>query len=123
MAQIKQYGRVNLSSTDSKKHIAGIASAEPLSLLELTEILVKHYDFHEGIFNLLVEFQVGVGSVGPDPLKPAPGAAIGVTRIGLAPAPVPPNSTSVDASILNPGASSVKKRTGIKKTIKKTAKK
>lgn len=120
---MKQNGRADLSSTDSEKHITGIAPVESLSLLELTEVLVKHYDLHEGVFNLLVEFQIGLGNVGPDPLSPAPGAAIGVTRFGLAPAPVPPNATSVDASIFNPSASSDKKRTGIKKTIRKTVKK
>lgn len=109
---------MNLSGTDSEKHITATPSVEPLSLLDLTEVLVKHYDFHEGVFNLLVEFQVGVGHIGPDPSKPAPGAAIGVTRIGLTPAPIPPNNSSVDASIVNP-----KNRTNIKKTIKKTSKK
>lgn len=53
------------------------------SLTELTEILVKNHGLHEGLFNLAVEFQIGVGAVGPSPESICPGAMVGISRIGL----------------------------------------
>jgi len=53
------------------------------SLVELTEILVKHQELHEGLYNLSLEFQLAVGAVGPTPESICPGAMIGVSRIGL----------------------------------------
>ena len=53
------------------------------SLIELTEILIKHKDLHEGLYNLSLEFQIAVGAVGPSPELISPGAMIGVSRIGL----------------------------------------
>lgn len=107
-----------MSSTDLKKHV-DTEITESLSLIEITEVLIKHHGYHEGVFNLAVEFQIGVGNFGPDPSMPAPGAVLGVTRIGLGPAPTPPNNASVDASIVNPSPSSVKKRVTKKKSAKK----
>ena len=95
-----------MSPTDSNNETV----SEPLSLIEMTEVLIKHYGFHEGMYNLSVEFQIGVGNVGPDPLMAGPGAAISIHRIGLTGAPVPPNNSSVDASIVNP-KSGCKRRT------------
>ena len=110
-----------MSTTEPKKYIKNTEVTEvteSLSLNEMTEVLIKHYGYHKGVFNLVVEFQIGVGNFGPDPLMPAPGAALGVTRIGLGPAPVPPNNASVDASVVNPKASSVKKHVAKKKAAK-----
>jgi len=53
------------------------------SLIELTEILVKNQDLHEGLYNLTVQFQIAVGAVGPSPELIGPGAVVGISRIGL----------------------------------------
>lgn len=72
----------------------------PLSIRELASVLVKHYGLHEGCFDLLVEFQIGTGAVGPDPAAPIPGAMIGVSRIGLMPSRTD-GFTTVDAALVN----------------------
>lgn len=53
------------------------------SLIELTKILVKDQDLHEGLYNLSVQFQIAVGAVGPSPELIGPGAMVGISRIGL----------------------------------------
>lgn len=53
------------------------------SLSELTEILIKDQGLHEGLYNLSVQLQIGVGTVGPSPELICPGAMLGVSRIGL----------------------------------------
>jgi hypothetical protein len=80
----------------------------PLSMRDLAGVLVKHYGIHEGHFDLLVEFQIGMGAVGPDPTALTPGAMIGVSRIGLMPAKTD-GPTTVDAAIVNPVKKSRKK--------------
>lgn len=54
-----------------------------MSLQELTEVLIRHYEIKEGIYEALLEFRVGFGAFGPDDDK-VPGVAAGVTKIGLA---------------------------------------
>jgi len=71
------------------------------SLLELTEILVKHQNLHEGLYNLSFAFQIAVGAVGPSPELICPGAMIGVSRIGLAKTETA-NIHTVDAAEFNP---------------------
>ncbi|MDZ4251930.1 MAG: hypothetical protein U1A72_05080 [Sulfuritalea sp.] len=80
----------------------------PLSMRDLAGVLVKHYDLHEGHFDLLVEFQIGMGAVGPDPSALTPGAMIGVSRIGLMPSRAD-GPTTVDAAIVNPAKKSRRK--------------
>jgi len=75
---------------------------------DLAGVLVKHYDLHEGHFDLLVEFQIGMGAVGPDPNALTPGAMIGVSRIGLMPSKTD-GPTTVDAATINPAKKSRKK--------------
>jgi hypothetical protein len=74
---------------------------EPLALRELAELLVKHYDVHEGLFDTLVEFQIGVGPVGPTPDSQCPGAMVGVSKVGLVRS-TKAGPATVDASIVNP---------------------
>jgi hypothetical protein len=61
----------------------GESPAEPLSLRELGELLVQHYRINEGMFELTVEFQLGVGALGPSPTELLPSAIASVSRIGL----------------------------------------
>jgi hypothetical protein len=85
------------------------AAFEPLSILELTTLLIKHYDVHEGIYTPLIEFQIGVGAVGPRPESQYPGAMIGVAKVGLAKAKTLGPST-VDAAEANPRKKKPKKQ-------------
>lgn len=70
-------------------------------LREIAELLVKHQGMHEGLYDLAIEFQIGVGGVGPSPELVLPGAMVGVKRIGLKQAVVLGPAT-VDASVINP---------------------
>lgn len=81
---------------------------EPLTLKNLSVLLVKHYGISEGTFDLMLEYQIGTGAIGPDKENLIPGAMIGVSRIGLVPtSKVGP--TTVDASLVNPAKKTRKK--------------
>ena len=82
----------------------------PLSAKTLTEILIKHYDLHEGFFSLAVEFQIGTGTVGSSPEKRSPGVMIGISKIGLVKTDEE-TPFSVNASISNPAKKTRKKVT------------
>lgn len=73
----------------------------PLSLREMTEVLIKHYGLREGLYELLVEFQVGMGVVGPTPQTALPGATVGLSKLGLIQVLVAGDNT-LDAAIVNP---------------------
>lgn len=83
----------------------------PVSARDLTAILIKHYGLHEGRFDLLVEYQIGVGPVGPDPASFVPGIMFGVARVGLM-AAAGEGPTSVDAAVANPAPRPQKKAAG-----------
>ncbi len=68
----------------------------PLSLHELTEVLVRHYGLTEGKFDLLINYQVGAGMFGPTANEAGPGLAVSLQQIGLALSPSP-NHLTVDA--------------------------
>ena len=85
-----------------------------LELKEITTLIVKHHDLHEGLYDLALEFQIAVGAVGPDPSSVVPGAAVGVRRIGIIRSEKPGLST-VDAAEINP-------QKAAKSTIKKASK-
>ena len=73
----------------------------PLSLRELAVLLVKHYGLNEGAFDLLLEYQIGTGAVGPDKDHLVPGVMMGVSQVGLVPSKKVGPST-IDASLVNP---------------------
>lgn len=72
-----------------------------LSIRDITTVLIKHYDLHEGYFDLAIEFNIGVGAVGPDPESLTPGAMVGVSKIGLIQSQNA-GPKSIDASVVNP---------------------
>ncbi len=73
------------------------------SLVQLAEILVKNQGLHEGLYNLSIEFQIGVGAIGPSPESICPGAMIGISRIGLLKTEESKkNIHTVDAAKVNP---------------------
>jgi hypothetical protein len=71
------------------------------SLREVTEILVRHYGAHEGIYGLSIDFRIGIGQFGPSAEETSPGASVSIERLGLVKATVPGVHT-VDASVCNP---------------------
>jgi hypothetical protein len=86
---------------------SGIESAplpEPPELFPIKEVvadLIRARGYHEGLFDLGIEFSIGVGSFGPTPEQVAPGVVLGVGRIGLQRVMVVGPHT-VDAKQVNP---------------------
>lgn len=77
--------------------------APPLELWELGALLVKHYGLHEGLFDVSVEFQIAIGSMGPTPTKVYPSAMIGVSKLGLSRTSADKaGPKTIDASAVNP---------------------
>ncbi|MFZ4539484.1 hypothetical protein [Propionivibrio sp.] len=85
-------------------------SNHTFSLQETTALIIKHLGIHEGKFDLMLEFQIGVGQFGPSSEHLLPGAAVGVSKIGIVESPAPGAST-VDASIVNPKPKTTKPKT------------
>lgn len=78
-----------------------MSQQQMLSIKDLTEILVKHQNLHEGLYDLNVEFMMGFGQIGPTPEQVLPGAMLGLSRFGLNKVEhVGPNT--VDAAVANP---------------------
>jgi len=73
----------------------------PLTIKELASLLVRHYGIRAGTFDLMVEYQLGTGAVGPDREHLLPGLMIGIAKVGLVPSPEP-GPTTVDAAEENP---------------------
>ena len=73
----------------------------PLTLKELTKLLIKHYEIHEGLYNLVVEFKMGVGDFS-DEQGTFPSALVNVSRVVIKRNESNPNSMTVDASKVNP---------------------
>lgn len=88
--------------------VAPIPVKSPVSMNELTTILIKHYGLHKGRYDLLVEYQIGVGPVGPNPASLVPGVMFGFGRVGLLEAKGD-GPTSVDAAVVNPAPVKPKK--------------
>lgn len=88
----------------TKQRSKDLAETQPensLSLDELTAVLVRHFDIHEGFYDLAVQFRVGTGAFGPDQDQLLPGAAITVARVGLNEVPKL-GPKSIDAAKINP---------------------
>lgn len=99
---------------NNKITLPPMAVDQPLSLREVTELLIKHYDLHEGNYDLLMEFQLGVGLVAQNPEQiPAPTAMVGISRLGLTRAEIASPNT-VDAAIANPAKKAKKSPTKTK---------
>lgn len=81
----------------------------PIPLRDLTTILIKHYGYHEGFYEVGVQFNIAIGVVGPDPANVAPGAVLTVGGIGLSRCPET-SLLGVDASVVNSAAIKSAKR-------------
>jgi hypothetical protein len=82
---------------------------QPLPLKEVAELLVKHYGLREGLWELALEMQVGIGQFGATPDAALPGAAFGVSRVGLARVAVAGPRTVNAAEISSEGAAAFRK--------------
>jgi len=72
---------------------------------EVLEALIKKADLHEGKWQLVMTFGLAGINVGPNPSEVVPGAAVGVSNIGLQRAKEDsPESLVADASIVNPAS-------------------
>jgi hypothetical protein len=82
--------------------------AEPtqfsFDLKELTELLIKKQDLHQGVWSVGFEFMVGMGAFGQTQDDVRPGAMIQIAKLQLARQPdgTPAPPYSVDASVVNP---------------------
>jgi hypothetical protein len=85
------------------------STLSPLSLRELTELLIKHHQLQDGLYELLVEFQIGMGTFGPTQADAMPGATVGLSKIGLIQVSAMGNTT-VDAAKINPPKKPAKKK-------------
>lgn len=89
------------SNTEKSQEISPLP-VKSIDVREMTKLLVKHYGLHEGRYNLALEFQIGVGSFGPTTETKLPGAAVCISKIGIAPANEQDGPSTVDAAIVNP---------------------
>jgi hypothetical protein len=80
-----------------------IIAPDPIQLREVTTLLLKHYGLHEGLWDLNLELQMGIGQFGQTREKALPGAMVTVSRIGVSRTPAEnagPNT--VNAAEANP---------------------
>jgi len=78
------------------------STKDTFSLIEMTEILIKHKKIHEGLYNISIEYKIAVGTVGPAEEK-LPGTMIGVSGVGITKTEEENTNThTVDAAKVNP---------------------
>lgn len=96
------------------EEVQGTIPDQSMELKELATLLIRHYGHSEGFFDLVVQFQIGTGSVSSSKEKAIPGAIIGLAGVGLKRVEhLGPNS--VDAAVANPPARPRKRRKGARK--------
>lgn len=102
-----------MSNTDTPTEDPSQTEAYTLSIKELGTVLLKHYDLHEGKYQISIGFQIGVGSVpsGQKDVEHIPGAVIGVDGVRLSREPDDTQSPNVlDAAVVNPKKKSRRKQ-------------
>ncbi|MBK5912802.1 hypothetical protein [Rhodocyclus purpureus] len=57
--------------------------AEPLSIRQIAELLVKQYGLTDGLYDPMIEFSIGTAYAGANEDDTLPSAIVGVSRIGL----------------------------------------
>lgn len=85
-----------------------IEQTHTLNLKSLTEVVIRHFNLHEGVYQLNIGFKIGVGGFamegGPDAV-PLPGAIVGIEGVNLARIPPGVNApNAVDAAKVNPAS-------------------
>jgi hypothetical protein len=90
-----------MQSIDQISSLKNEPIRQPLDCKELTEILIKHYDLHEGKYYLKLNFQIGTGLFGPASDAICPTAMIGISKFGLMES-VEDTPITIDAAKVNP---------------------
>lgn len=84
--------------TESNKPGSQVISVD---LNELSEILLKYFNIHEGKYELAINFRIASGSVGPSS-EQLPGFVIGCGGVGLVKTEGEDNPRIIDAAKVNP---------------------
>lgn len=84
------------------------------SLRELTELLIRDAQVHEGLYDLSIELQITISTFAHPSSEPLPGALIGVKSVGLMPTSKA-SSTAVDAGAVNPRRRPISKKSGVRR--------
>lgn len=93
-----------------------VPAGEPLDIKQLTAALIKHYNIHEGLYDLFLEYRMGFGVFGPSPTDILPSAILGLSKLSITRvAQLGP--LTVDASEVNP----VKRRPAQRRTTPKSS--
>jgi hypothetical protein len=78
---------------------------------ELLEMLIKKADLHEGKWVLSANFGFSAGNFGPAPDQLSPGAIVAIIALGIQRAAAEtPEAATLDAAVVNPSASTVRKK-------------
>lgn len=72
-----------------------------LTLTEIANVLIKHYDLHEGLWAVAFDIKIGVGQFGPKAGEVFPGAMFGISNVYLTSAEKEGQSV-LDAAKVNP---------------------
>jgi hypothetical protein len=75
---------------------------------EVVEALIKQQNLHEGLWQLVVSFEMGAVNVGPTNDSLSPAAVVRLTKIGLMKADKE-NNLTLDASKVNPKDGALRK--------------
>lgn len=89
-----------------------MANPEPTSrynLKELAELIIRDKGIKEGLYDATLEFQIAVGAVGPAPEVIFPGVMVGISSVGIIPAPRMGPHT-VDAAAVNSATKKAKRK-------------
>ena len=97
--------------------LSPVPAGDPLSIKEITALLVKHYGIHEGLYDLLLEYRMAFGAFGPTPEEVLPSTILGVSHLSITKAEKS-GPLTVDAALVNPKVSTarVKKSTKSRKS-------
>lgn len=71
------------------------------SLAQLSTMLIKENEIHEGHYEAFFEFQFAAGAIGPNEEEILPGIMLGVRSVGIRKVDKP-NPLSIDAAAVNP---------------------
>lgn len=84
-------------------HPIDIETEKPqmLPLVEVAKLLVKHFGYHDGLYEVSIGLSIGVGPTGPAPDVKFPGVAVAISEIGLTKARQP-GPHVVNAAEVNP---------------------
>lgn len=88
-----------------------------ISTKDLVSVLTKHFGLEEGGYELGIEFQIGVGPVGPTSEELVPGVVLGVKSIGLSRREKDVTSSSNPAEPSNENQASKKRRSKKDETL------